>query len=88
MVSAIEAYEPTYSNTPTVRSVAFKGDEDVTVFPLSDIEMKIIAGKWRGGIEDYIKSLQKSLASAKEELSDFDQLFQTRETGDSEDETK
>ena len=75
VVSAVEAYVGRYSNTPTVESVAFQGNEDVTVFPLSDVEADIITRGWFEELESNVRSYEELIVSTRKKISNLHELL-------------
>ena len=75
VVSGIEAYTGRYSKTPTVKSVAFQGNEDVTVFPLSDVEADIITRGWFEELEGSIRSHEESITSTRKQITNLHEIL-------------
>ena len=78
VVSALEAYTGRYSSAPTVKSVAFQGNEDVTVFPLTDVEADIITRGWFEELNGSVRSHEQSIVSIKKQISNLHELLVER----------
>lgn len=75
VVSAIEAYTGKYNTTPTVKSVAFQGDTDITVFPLSDVEAEIITRGWFETLQNSIDGYERSIISTRKQIDNLHELL-------------
>ncbi|NEG95985.1 hypothetical protein CS006_10520 [Bifidobacterium primatium] len=84
VVSVIEAMASSWG-MPTIRSSAFTGDKDVIVFPLSDLELSVIAAPLFRQLEEARQEAEKRLQTVADRRGLLCRILETDKNDDMED---
>ena len=78
VVSVIEAKRERWGDVD-VESVAFTGDKDMTLFPIDDLEIRIIATPLFQRLDDSLRAAEEKIKRVQEKRSLLHQILETED---------
>lgn len=77
VVSVIEAKKDRWGNNVIVESVAFTGNKDMTLFPVDDLEIRVIAAPLFRRLADSLRDAEEKIKRTQEKRSLLQQILET-----------
>lgn len=77
VVSVIEAKKDRWGNNVIVESVAFTGNKDMTLFPVDDLEIRVIAVPLFQRLADSLRDAEEKIKRTQEKRSLLQQILET-----------
>ncbi|AHJ19262.1 hypothetical protein B7019_0981 [Bifidobacterium breve JCM 7019] len=77
VVSVIEAKKDRWGNNVIVESVAFTGNKDMTLFPVDDLEIRVIAAPLFQRLADSLRDAEEKIKRTQEKRSLLQQILET-----------
>ena len=77
VVSVIEAKKDRWGNNVIVESVAFTGNKDMTLFPVDDLEIRVIAAPLFQRLADSLRDAEEKIKRTQEKRSLLKQILET-----------
>lgn len=77
VVSVIEAKKDRWGDNVIVESVAFTGNKDMTLFPVDDLEIRVIAAPLFQRLADSLRDAEEKIKRTQEKRSLLQQILET-----------
>lgn len=77
VVSVIEAKKDRWGNNVIVESVAFTGNKDMTLFPVDDLEIRVIEAPLFQRLADSLRDAEEKIKRTQEKRSLLQQILET-----------